>query len=63
MVEMFTHMRGIAAQGTIFTGVLITSSIDAIDSGLKIILLLLTIVYTVYKILDLRSKRNKRLKD
>jgi len=60
---MFSHLKDIVGQGTIFTGVLITSSIDAIDSGLKIILLVLTIVYTVYKILDLRNKRNKRLKD
>ena len=56
-------LRDLAGQATVFTGVMITSTMSNLDWGLKIILLLLTIIYTVYKILDLRYKRNKRLKD
>jgi hypothetical protein len=44
------------------SGVVFTTTVEFIDMGLKMLLLTATLIFTIYKILDLRHQRNERLK-
>ena len=60
---MIENIRGIIYQCSLFAGVMFTSTIESLDTGLKLLLLVLSCIFTTYKILELRYNRNKRLKD
>ena len=60
---MLETIKDFAYQMSIMCGVMFTSTIEHLDVGLRTMLLLLSVIYTVYKILEAKSNRNKRLKD
>ena len=60
---MLANIREITVQVSLTTGVLLTSTIDSIDEILKLIMLAVSIAYTVQRIYMTMEERREKKKD